>query len=82
VTFTVGEKTSKGRYLGEINAKFIFELDDDLGTNIAQGTIVSDPLFLLEKQISILSAEKPFENQIALSSIGLSRLSESSKSHT
>ena len=71
VTFTVGEKTSKGRYLGEINAKFIFELDDDLGTNIAQGTIVSDPLFLLEKQISILSAEKPFENQIALSSIGL-----------
>ena len=71
VTFTVGEKTSKGRYLGEINAKFIFELDDDLGTTISQGTIISDPLFLLEKQISILSADKPFENQIALSSIGL-----------
>jgi len=71
VTFSVGEKTSKGRYLGEINAKFIFELDDDLGATVSKGTIISDPLFLLEKQISILSGEKPFENTIALSSIGL-----------
>lgn len=72
ISFTVGEKTSKGRYLGEINSKFVFELDDDLGANVAQGTIISDPLFLLEKQISILSANGPFENQVALSSIGLS----------
>lgn len=71
VSFTVGEKTSKGRYLGEINSKFVFEFDDDLGTNIAQGAIVSDPLFLLEKQISILSNDGPFESQVALSSIGL-----------
>ena len=71
VSFTVGEKTSKGRYLGEINSKFVFELDDDLGTNVAQGAIVSDPLFLLEKQISILSSDGPFESQVALSSIGL-----------
>jgi superfamily I DNA and/or RNA helicase len=71
VSFTVGEKTSKGRYLGEINSKFVFEFDDDLGTNIAQGAIVSDPLFLLEKQISILSTDGPFESQVALSSIGL-----------
>jgi len=71
VSFTVGEKTSKGRYLGEINSKFVFELDDDLGTNIALGAIVSDPLFLLEKQIAILSADAPFESQVALSSIGL-----------
>ena len=34
VSFTVGEKTSKGRYLGEINSKFVFEFDDDLGTNL------------------------------------------------
>ena len=71
VSFTVGEKTSKGRYLGEINSKFVFEFDDDLGANIAQGAIVSDPLFLLEKQISILSTDGPFESQVALSSIGL-----------
>lgn len=71
VSFTVGEKTSKGRYLGEINSKFVFEFDDDLGANVAHGAIVSDPLFLLEKQIAILSADGPFESQVALSSIGL-----------
>jgi superfamily I DNA and/or RNA helicase len=71
VSFTVGEKTSKGKYLGEINSKFVFEFDDDLGANITQGAIVSDPLFLLEKQISILNSDGPFESQVALSSIGL-----------
>jgi predicted nucleic acid-binding Zn-ribbon protein len=71
VSFTVGEKTSKGKYLGEINSKFVFEFEDDLGANIAQGAIVSDPLFLLEKQISVLSTDGPFENQVALSSLGL-----------
>ena len=71
VSFTVGEKTSKGRYLGEINAKFVFEVEEDLGATISLGDVVSDPLFLLEKQISILSADAPFESQVALSSIGL-----------
>lgn len=71
VSFSVGEKTSKGKYLGEINSKFVFEFEDDLGASIAQGAIVSDPLFLLEKQISVLSTDGPFENQVALSSIGL-----------
>jgi superfamily I DNA and/or RNA helicase len=71
VSFTVGEKSSKGRYLGEINSKFIFELDEDLGDKITAGSIISDPLFLLEKQISILNSDGPFENQVALSSIGL-----------
>ena len=71
VSFTVGEKTSKGRYLGEIDSKFVFEFDEDLGANISQGAIVSDPLFLLEKQISILNSDTPFESQVALSSIGL-----------
>ncbi len=71
VSFTVGEKTSKGRYLGEINSKFVFEFDEDLGSTISLGAVVSDPLFLLEKQISILGADAPFENQVALSSIGL-----------
>ena len=35
VSFTVGEKTSKGRYLGEINSKFVFEFDEDLGATIS-----------------------------------------------
>ena len=71
VSFTVGEKTSNGRYLGEINSKFVFEFEADLGERITQGAIISDPLFLLEKQISILSADEPFENAVALSSIGI-----------
>jgi flagellar biosynthesis GTPase FlhF len=71
VSFTVGEKTTKGRFLGEVNSKFVFEVENDLGTEIIKATIVSDPLFLLEKQISILTSETPYNNEIALSSIGL-----------
>lgn len=71
VSFTVNEKTTKGHYLGEINSKFVFEVEDDLGTEIIKAIIVSDPLFLLEKQISILSSDTPYNNEIALSSIGL-----------
>ena len=71
VTFTVGEKTAKGRYLGEIDSKFVFEIEEDLGNEVSNAAIVSDPLFLLEKQISILSADAPFESKVALSSIGL-----------
>jgi RecA/RadA recombinase len=71
VSFTVGERTSKGRYLGEVNSKFVFELEEDLGENVESGSVISDPLFLLEKQISILGTSSPFENQVALSSLGL-----------
>ena len=71
VTFTVGEKTSKGRYLGEVNSKFLFEFEEDMGATLELVTVISDPLFLLEKQISILSKDGPFENQVALSSLGL-----------
>jgi hypothetical protein len=62
VTFSVGEKTAKGRYLGEIDSKFVFEVEEDLGAEVSSATIVSDPLFLLEKQISILSADAPFDS--------------------
>ena len=72
VTFTVGEKISKGRYLGEVNSKFVFEFEEDMGAKIELVSVISDPLFLLEKQISVLSKDAPFENQVALSSLGLS----------
>jgi superfamily I DNA and/or RNA helicase len=71
VSFTVEEKATKGRYLGEVNSKFVFEVEDDLGTEIIKATIESDPLFLLQKQISILTSDTPYNNEIALSSIGL-----------
>jgi hypothetical protein len=29
VTFSVGDKSSKGRYLGEINSRFTFEIETD-----------------------------------------------------
>lgn len=71
VTFSVGEKSNKGRYLGEVNSRYVFEIDADLGQHIDVATAISDPLFLLEKQIEILKADGPFENQVALSSLGL-----------
>lgn len=71
VTFSVGEKSHKGRYLGEVNARYLFEVDSDLGQKVDVATAISDPLFLLEKQIEILKSDAPFENQVALSSLGL-----------
>lgn len=79
VSFTVDEKNSKGRFLGEINSKFVFEVDEDFGPNIKLGSIITDPLFLLEKQIEILSGDGPFENRISLSSIGLADYSRENK---
>lgn len=76
VTFTVSEDVRKGRFLGEINSKFVFEVEADLGAKIDMATIVSDPLFLLEKQISILDTDVPFESQVALASIGLADFSK------
>lgn len=75
VTFTVSENVRKGRFLGEINSKFVFEIEADLGSKIDVATIVRDPLFLLEKQISILGKDVPFESQVALASIGLADFS-------
>jgi hypothetical protein len=46
VSFTVGEKTSKGRYLGEINSKFVFEFDDDLDSDETSSTSVTNGLSL------------------------------------
>ena len=70
ISFTVGTTSSKGKYLGEVNSKFLFELENDLGQQISRVTVVSDPLFLLEKQIETLSKEGPFENIVALASVG------------
>jgi superfamily I DNA and/or RNA helicase len=70
ISFTVGTTSSKGKYLGEVNSKFLFELENDLGERISRVTVVSDPLFLLEKQIETLSKEGPFENLVALASVG------------
>ncbi len=71
VVFTVGEKTSNGRFLGEVNSKFLFELSEDLGEKIPLAKIVSDPLFLISRQISFLTSDSPFESEIALASLGL-----------
>jgi superfamily I DNA and/or RNA helicase len=71
VSFSVGEKHSNGKYLGEVNSKFLFEFDTDFGETISRVTVVSDPLFLLEKQIDLLEKTSPFENELALASLGL-----------
>ena len=70
ISMTVNEKTYSGKYLGEINSKFLFEVENDFGTKITKALITSDPLFLLEKQIEILSEEAPYQNKLAMSSIG------------
>ncbi len=71
VSFTVGEKSANGRFLGEIDSKFVFELSADMGEKISLGKVISDPLFLLSKQITYLSTDAPFESEIALASLGL-----------
>lgn len=71
ISFSVGEKNTKGRYLGEVDNRFIFELEGDLGPTIQTGNAVSDPLFLLEKQIALLETNLPFENKVSLSTLGL-----------
>ena len=71
ISFTVGAESTMGRFLGEINSKFVFELRDDIGAKIGEASVVSDPLFLLSKQINILTTDTPFENQVALASLGL-----------
>lgn len=73
VNFSVGEKKSQGRYLGEANSQFQFELEDDFGATIEVAGIGSDPLFLIEKQVELLKNDSLFENQVALSSLGLAK---------
>ena len=71
VSFTVGDKKSQGRYLGEANSQYQFELEDDFGPTIDVASIGSDPLFLIEKQVELLKNDALFENQVALASLGL-----------
>lgn len=73
ITFTIKEKSHKGKYLGEVNSRFLFEIEEDLGGSIPVATVTSDPLFLLEKQISFLTSELPFENKISLSVLGIEK---------
>lgn len=71
VNFTVGEKASQGRYLGEANSQYQFEVEDDFGPIIEAASIASDPLFLIEKQVDLLKNDALFENKVALASLGL-----------
>ena len=50
VSFKVGEKTANGRYLGEANSQYQFEIDEDFGEKIDVASISSDPLFLIKMQ--------------------------------
>ncbi|MBM3931179.1 MAG: hypothetical protein FJ336_07905, partial [Sphingomonadales bacterium] len=71
ISFAVKDKATNGRYLGEVDAKFLFEVEGDLGAEIDEATVVSDPLFLLQRQIDLLSDDEPFKSAIALSSLDL-----------
>jgi hypothetical protein len=71
ISFAVKDKATNGRYLGEVDAKFLFEVEGDLGAEIDEATVVSDPLFLLQRQIDLLSEDEPFKSAIALSSLDL-----------
>jgi superfamily I DNA and/or RNA helicase len=71
VNFSVGERKSQGRYLGEANSQYQFEVEEDFGPIIDVASIGSDPLFLIEKQVELLKNDTLFENQVALASLGL-----------
>lgn len=71
VNFKVGEKAASGRYLGEVNSQYQFEIDEDLGEQIDIASISSDPLFLIKMQIEMLKNDILFENKVALASLGL-----------
>jgi superfamily I DNA and/or RNA helicase len=71
VAFTVEQKSAPGKYLGEVESQFLFEVENDFGKIIPLASITSDPLFLIEKQVEILKEDSYFENQVALASIGI-----------
>jgi len=71
ISFSVKDKATNGRFLGEVNSRFLFEVDEDLGESIDEATVVSDPLFLIQKQIDLLQEDAPFKSQVALSSLDL-----------
>jgi hypothetical protein len=71
VNFKVGEKTVNGRYLGEANSQYQFEIDEDFGEKIEVASISSDPLFLIKMQVELLRNDTLFENKVALASLGL-----------
>lgn len=71
ISMTVGTVMGKGRYLGEVNDSFAVLVDKDFGNSIEQGSITSDPLFLIEQQIELLTKESSFKSSVALASLGL-----------
>lgn len=73
IVFTVDKKTSPGKYLGETESKFLFEVEDNFGEDVPVANISSDPLFLVERQVELLKDESLFENQLALASIGIGK---------
>lgn len=50
VAFTVEQKSAPGKYLGEVESQFLFEVEDDFGKLIPLASITSDPLFLLKNR--------------------------------
>ena len=73
VSMTVGTTTGKGRYLGEVLDTFALLVDRDFGVSIEQGSITSDPLFLIEQQIELLKKDRFFKSAVALASLGLAK---------
>jgi len=71
VAFTVESKSCAGKYLGEANSQYLFEVEENYGKHIAQANISSDPLFLIEKQVEILKDDSLYENLVALESVGI-----------
>ncbi len=71
ISFTVKDRSTNGRFLGEVNSKYLFEVDENFGEKIEEANVVSDPLFLIQRQIDLLSENAPYESKVALSSIGL-----------
>ena len=55
ISFTVKERSTNGRFLGEVNSKFLFEVDENFGDKIEEANVVSDPLFLIQRQIDLLN---------------------------
>ena len=71
ISFSVKERASKGRFIGEVNSKFLFETEENFGEKIEEANVVSDPLFLIQRQLDLLSDKEPFESKVVLASLGL-----------
>lgn len=76
ISFSAEDRKTQGRYLGEVNSQYQFEIEDDFGPSIELANIGSDPLFLIEKQVELLKNDSLFENQVALASLGIANYPE------